>query len=72
MTLQAIRIVEAAEREAQEQPVAMTPAIRLALGWLLFDRAAECWQAQAFTLALGSEPDLSYVVQADYCRRGGS
>lgn len=69
MTLQAIKVVEAAESEARENPITMTPAIRLALGWLLLDRVAEYWQASEFMRRLKSPPDPSNGPQANYCRQ---
>ena len=69
MTLHAISVVEATRQDAQDGPVAMSPAIRLALGWLLFDRVAEYWQAQEFMHRLRNPPDPANGAQADYCRR---
>lgn len=69
MTLQAIRVAEAAAKEAQDHPIAMTPAIRLAMGWLLLESVAQYWQTEAFTNRLTTPPNPSNGPQAEYCRQ---
>jgi len=68
MAAHAIAVLEDAERAAQGAPVALTPAYRLAIGWLVLDGLANRMQAERFTRALTTPPNPSHGPQAEYMR----
>jgi len=72
MNSHAIAVLEAAQVEAQDEPIEATAAVRLALAWLVLNGIAEVWQAISFHEALTkaparAEPHLRWSF--DYCRR---
>lgn len=70
LSLQAIRVLEEAYAAGENTPIALTPAIRLALGWLIYDNIAEVWQAEVLVKALTNPPNMSIGESAGpYCRQ---
>jgi hypothetical protein len=61
----ALAVLEAARERGLDQPTPLTPADRLAIGWLLWDGIAERWQADKWAAAL-TRP--GHGGMADYCR----
>lgn len=68
MNLHAITVLEAAEAQAKEGPIAGTAAIRLALSWLAANKVAELWQVENFWKALTVQRDPPHGMY-DYCRQ---
>lgn len=70
LCMQALRVLEQAAADAKEAPIAVTPAIRLALGWLIYDGLAEVWQAETFVTGLTTmeDPDRLGVGPAKVIR----
>lgn len=61
----ALAVIEAAVQRGFDAPTELTPADRLAIGWLLWAGVAERWQADRWAKAL-TEPGTGGM--ADYCR----
>jgi hypothetical protein len=72
MNAHALVVLEAAQSEAQDGPIKATPAVRLALGWLVLSGVAERWQVSSFCNALPkppTQPDPHVRWTFDYCRQ---
>src|SRR5436190_21616989 len=48
LTRHALAVIARAVEDAQAGPIKPTPGIRLALGWLSFQRLAEPWRVEQF------------------------
>lgn len=60
MAIAAIRVLEEAAQATEPTP--LTPAVELALDWLVFDRIAEDHQAGRFVEALTTQLDAAGTV----------
>jgi hypothetical protein len=72
MNAHALIVLEAAEAEAQVEPIKASAAVRLALAWLVLNGVAERWQVISFYNALTKPPawpDPHVRWNYDYCRR---
>ena len=69
MTRHALDILKSAQEEAAVDPVRGTPAMRLALSWLVMDGVAEAWQATSFWLAATKPPEAPDRPLALYVRQ---
>jgi hypothetical protein len=72
MNRHALAVLEAAQADAQAEPIQVPPSVRLALAWLVLNSVAEVWQALSFYEALTKppirpEPHLRWTY--DFCRR---
>ena len=68
MTEHAFAILDAAVRDARMEPIALTPAIRLALCWLTVQGLTDSWHVDKFWRNLTcSVEDTEF--QEPYCRR---
>jgi len=70
MTRNAFIVLEAAEADAQAEPIEAPPAVRLALAWMLASGIAERWQAVSFFEAMTDPPPETDHQRwlFDYCR----
>jgi hypothetical protein len=63
MAQHAFEVLETAFKEAEQHPIENTPAVRLAIGWLVLDGLANRMQAERFVKAMTTQGDVRGTVE---------